>query len=103
MSKKCPRCGNTDCTIPEVEHHGEQWLHCLICGRTSKESRFNDVTVFDRITASPEVLAEEFVEMRYDRVAVDYRHYSMLTGEIYNSREEAFAATVEKLKEVCDE
>jgi hypothetical protein len=46
------------------------------------------------------VLAEEFVEMMYDRVAGDYRYYSMLTGEFYNSREEAIAATVAKLKEV---
>jgi hypothetical protein len=59
-------------------------------------------TLFDRITASPEVLAEEFVEMMYDRVAGDYRYYSMLTGEFYNSREEAIAATVAKLKEVAD-
>ena len=56
-------------------------------------------TLFATITASPEVLAEEFVEMMYDRVAGDYRYYSMLTGEFYNSRAEAIAATVAKLKE----
>ena len=61
MSKKCPKCGNVNCTIPKMEHHGEQWLSCLICGQTSRKSRFNDVTLFDRITASLEVLAEKLV------------------------------------------
>lgn len=63
---------------------------------------FEPITVFHSITSSPEVLAPEFVEMMYDRVAGDYRYYSILTGEFYNSREEAIAATVAKLKEVCD-
>lgn len=52
---------------------------------------------------SNEELAEEFVDMMYDRVAGDYRYYSMLTGEFYNSRKEAIAATVAKLKEVYNE
>jgi hypothetical protein len=65
----------------------------------AKRRREKNKTLFKKITSSPEVLAEEFVEMMYDRVAGDYRYYSMLTGEFYNSREEAIVATVEKLKE----
>lgn len=57
-------------------------------------------TVFNRIMASPEVLAVEFVGMMYDRVSGEYRYYSMLTGEFYSSYEEAIAATVARLKEV---
>ena len=89
MSKlKCPKCRS--------EYLGVRTdNYCLSCG-------WNNYTVFHEITASPEVLAEEFVEMMYDRVAGDYRYYSMLTGEFYNSREEAIAATVAKLMEVCD-
>jgi hypothetical protein len=59
-------------------------------------------TLFDRITASPEALAVEFVGMMYDRVSGEDRYYSMLTGDFYNSYEEAIAATVEKLKEVVE-
>lgn len=100
MSKKCPRCGNTDCTIPEVEHHGERWLHCLICGRTSRESRFNDVTVFDRITSSPEVLAPTMIWEDYDWCVF---RSNIIEGGEFDTREDAIAATVAKLKEVCDE
>ena len=60
-------------------------------------------TIFDQITASPEVLAPEFVGMMYNRVWGDYLNYSMLTGEWYETHAEAIAATVAKLKEVCDE
>lgn len=57
-------------------------------------------TLFDRITASPEVLAPEFVGMMYNRVCGDYLNYSMLTGEWYATHAEAIAATVARLKEV---
>lgn len=57
-------------------------------------------TLFDRITTSPEVLAEEFVEKTYDRIEVEYRYYSMLTGDFYDTEAEAIAATVAKLKKV---
>jgi hypothetical protein len=63
---------------------------------------FEPITVFDRITASPEVLAVEFVGMMYDRVSGEDRYYSMFTGEFYNSYAEAIAATVAKLKEVAE-
>jgi hypothetical protein len=104
MSKKCKEChhidydefGCTGCSLKGICNIDENQEAC---------SEFTPIfvyreTLFDRITASPEVLAEEFVEMMYDRVAGDYRYYSMLTGEFYNSSEEAIAATLEKLKEV---
>lgn len=47
------------------------------------------------------MLASEFVGMMYDRVSGEDRYYSMLIGEFYDSYEEAIAATVAKLKEVC--
>jgi hypothetical protein len=59
-------------------------------------------TVFDRITKSIDTLAVEFVGMMYDRVSGEDRYYSMLTGDFYNSYNEAIAATVAKQKEVCN-
>ena len=101
MSKKCPKCGNIDCTIPKMEHHGETWLSCLICGQTSRESRFLPVSVFDRITASPEVLAPFLVfHNRIYKGRTKY-HSAVIGGE-FDSYEEAVAATVERLKEVAE-
>ena len=96
----CPKCGNPN---THVERRPDGFCYCPDCQHRWKigESQPKP-TIFDRITASPEVLAPEFVEMMYDRVAGDYRYYSMLTGDFYNSREKAIAATVAKLKEVAD-
>lgn len=95
-------CKNCKSISVEYEDYcgGTSYYRCKTCGQWGDKDKFTQPTVFDRLTASPEVLAEEFVEMMYDRVAGDYRYYSMLTGEFYNSREEAIAATVEKLNEV---
>ena len=55
-------------------------------------------TVFDKITESVESLAEELVDTLFDRLTHDYRNYSILTAEFYNSRTEALTATIEELK-----
>jgi hypothetical protein len=101
MSKMiCNICGS-DRIVEDGYYGGTTFAECEICNANGDiDFIAHYETLFDRITASPEVLAEEFVEMMYDRVAGDYRYYSMLTGEFYNSREEAIAATIEKLKEV---
>jgi hypothetical protein len=65
-----------------------------------KSWRKKKQSLFQQITASPEVLAPEFVGMMYNRVCGDYLNYSMLTGEWYATHAEAIAATVAKLKEV---
>lgn len=83
---KCPKCGS--------EYYGVRAdNYCLSCGYRG------DKTVFDHITESEEALAEEFVDSMYDRVACEYRYYSMLTAEFYNNRAEAIAATLEELKQ----
>jgi hypothetical protein len=59
-------------------------------------------TVFQRITASPEVLAPYFVEKQPDKWDDDdYPYYSYLTKEWYATEDKAIAATVAKLKEVA--
>jgi hypothetical protein len=60
------------------------------------------LTVFDKITESAEKLAEEFVDALYDRVACEYRYYSMLTAEFYDTRAEALIATIVELKKECN-
>lgn len=64
-------------------------------------------TIFQEITASPEVLAEEFVEP-YTRWGEDGHletlwrsNFRELSGMLFDTREEAISATVNKLKEVA--
>jgi hypothetical protein len=86
-------------TREEIEHPYANLAVMLEDKRKKAEQMSN--TVFHHITASPEVLAEKFIGLIFDhRFTSKYRYYSMLTGEFYNSREEAHAATVAKLKEV---
>lgn len=98
MSKKCPSCGNKEIIIDNYD-----FAYCITCEMYDMVEKFPEQTIFDRITKSVDTLAEEFVGMMYDRVSGEYRYYSMLTGEFYNSYEEAIAATVIKLKEVCND
>lgn len=96
MIKECPFCRS----IRIVETLKGSTSICLAC-----ESIWGDKskpTLFDRITNSVDTLAVEFVGMMYDRVFGEDKYYSMLTGEFYNNREEAHAATVTKLKEVAE-
>ena len=66
----------------------------------------NNMTVFDRITTSPEVLAEKLVFqfIGYDGNGLFHGYWkSTITDWDYNTKSEAIAATVAKLKEVADE
>jgi hypothetical protein len=98
-------CKNCKSVAVEYEDYcgGTSYFRCKTCGMRGNKDKFTQVTVFDHITASPEVLAEKFIGLIFDhRFTSKYRYYSMLTGEFYNSREEAHAATVAKLKEVTE-
>lgn len=55
-------------------------------------------TLFDKITASHEVLAPYFVVADFDEPFLPW--FSTLTNESFETYEEAIAATVAKLKEV---
>ena len=93
MSNKCHECVNFNGVSYCRFRHDGTWGGAQACGAFEK----NKTTVFDRITASPEVLAEKLV----------YCHISGWTSCFINfhtfDRAEAIAATVAKLKEVCDE
>lgn len=98
----------TDCVLSSIDYdkdfppgfcpHSGGVVCWKKCETTEKKS-----TLFELITASPEVLAPEFVGTMYNRVCCNYLNYSMLTGEWYATHSEAIAATVAKLKEVTDE
>lgn len=94
----CVKCQNRT-VVGTCEHTGITNTNIPACSKFEPKKP----TLFSRITASEEVLAPEFVEMMYDRVSGDYRYYSMLTGEFYNSKPEAIAATLARLKEVCND
>lgn len=119
MSKTCKDC--LHCSIEgagEVYCSGMPWHYPFGGSDTTaldKEAcehflERDKPTVFDRITASPEVLAEKLVYcVKFVTVGGKGfdRWYSTLLPfdkDIYfYSREKAIAVTVEKLKEVCDE
>ena len=87
---KCPKCGSEYFEVREDDT-------CLSCG-------WQRNTVFDRITASPEVLAEKLV---YHIILTDcmnrnrgYWRSTFFPCNKYLTKEKAIAATVAKLKEV---
>lgn len=100
MSKRiCQKCKSTN--VVEVgTYGGTTYYRCETCHHLGEKDEFTEMTVFDRITASREVLAWEFVDAMYNRMLCEYRYYSMLTGDWYETGEEAHAATVERLNEV---
>jgi hypothetical protein len=63
--------------------------------------RKNKQTLFERITQSPEVLAEKLVYHGITSWDDDF-YASTICDEIYNTKAEAIAATVAKLKEVAE-
>lgn len=92
----CPMCKN-----PNYQDLGNGNLGCPECGYA-----WSMPTVFDRITSSPEVLAEtlvftsHFEDCHYRARA--WKSVFFLQNR-YGTKEEAIAATVAKLKEVCDD
>lgn len=78
----------------------------MCCACRHKWRDVESSSVFDHITASPEVLAEEFVEP-YTRWGEDgypetlwRSNFRELSGMLFDTKEEAITATVGKLKEV---
>jgi hypothetical protein len=113
MSKKCPKCESI-AVVYEDYVGGTSFYRCQTCGY--RGSDFALPTVFDCITASPEVLAEKFVyetqEFFYDddhKPIPNHTYYvslllvSEVTGRkiYFETREQAVAATVARLKEVA--
>lgn len=114
MSKKCPWC-KVNVYLTELKH----WYKCPECQTEFPERAFpKEITLFDRITASPEVLAKKLVNktaIRTSETVYDHRgrgigvkYYieevwkSTITEDTYISETEAIAATLARLKEVAE-
>lgn len=119
MSKRfCKKCKSTN-VVEEGYYCGTTYYNCKTCHHLGEKDEFPEMTVFHRITESPEVLAEKLVykaaiktsRTMYDRygrgVGVKYDieevWKSTITEDTYTGKSEAIAATVAKLKEICDD
>lgn len=99
----CKRCKSTK--VVEFGYYGgTTYYRCEICHHLGEKDEFPEVTVFDRITASPEVLAPNFVveviaEYLTAKFVTGYRS-TIIPGKIWEYESEAIAATVARLEEL---
>lgn len=98
----CPKCGNPN---THVERRPNGFCYCPDCQHRWKiEESQPKPTLFDRITASPEVLARKVVYPVFDygnSIGVKIRGYkSPFLDDIYPTWNLAFEKTLAKLKEV---
>ena len=120
MSSDKFHCANghclTDCALSSIDYDKDlPPRFCPYSGRVvcwkKRETTEKRPRLFDKITVSPEVLAEKFVFSRGERYCRRRRcetvcyevWWSALTGEEYKSKAEAIAATVAELKGGEDE
>lgn len=104
----CKRCKSTN-VVAYGYYGGTTYYSCKNCQDWGEKDEFPEATLFDRITASPEALGKEFVEP-YTRWGEDGHletlwrsNFRELSGMLFDTEEETIAATVDKLKEVCNE
>jgi hypothetical protein len=99
MSKKCPKCGSDNFKVVSKYVDGGIGCKCNDCGEL-----FMLLTLFANITASPEVLADKLVycikDFFYCTSGKVVRWTSTISDWDYDTKAEAIAATVAKLKEV---
>jgi hypothetical protein len=115
---KCPKCGDNHATQLMV---WMDWCYILKCEKCGQQYMFPtevQKTVFDQITASPEVLVEKLVystHIKRKKPLYDWKRRqiankwflcgvwkSSVTDETYSTKAEATAATLAKLKELVD-
>lgn len=102
-------CKNCKSTAVEYEDYcgGTSYYRCKTCGQRGDKDKFTQQTVFHRITASPEVLAENLVysfnlyrNTSDERVKQKHWSSSLTEDYAFETKKEAIAATVAKLKEL---
>lgn len=105
---RCKICKSTDVRVYTPGIFGDSRHKCNSCGEISFTTDFVEPTVFDRITSSPEVLAENIVVPIIVEYSGDVLWVSPLLQKdtskratFFDSKEESIAATVAKLKEVA--
>lgn len=107
IKRICGKCGSRK--VADIgSYGGSSFFRCETCGQFGMSEKFPRMTVFQQITQSPEVLVEEFVEP-YTRWGEDgyletrwRTNFRELSGMLFDTKEEAIAATVAKLKEEAE-
>lgn len=103
---QCPACGFVGVDIEQWcnDDHGLYWetfFKCQKCGRKTKDTEwhvYKEPTVFETITASPEVLAEKLVfVIRCEADPSLAGWTSHVVQSVFETREKAIAATVAEL------
>ena len=96
----CPECGSYMFSYEHTEDNDWQLCTCERCGCSGTPNEFLYNSVFARITASLEALAEKLIHNHYDSdYGLRMYHSTIITDKWFASYREAFSATVEKLKE----
>lgn len=91
----CRRC-KSSVVVPW--NNVKDFYKCMNCGAMGYTEKFPEKTIFDTITASPEELAEKLV---YD---IERAWYStIIPNKGWTMRTAAIAATIARLKEVCND
>lgn len=100
----CSKCNNL--TV-EYEDYcgGTSYYRCKTCNHWGSKDEFNEATLFNTITVSPDVLSEKFVYCERPESFCECASWrSVILGDIsFAKREEAIKATLEKLMEVHSE
>ena len=95
----CKRCKSAN-VVMDGTYCGTAYYRCETCHHLGDKDEFPEATLFARITASPEVLAEKLVYSIKIISGCEIMYSSNVLDVCYNSREKAIRATVAKLKEV---
>lgn len=98
----CGKCRSRK-VVDAGSYAGSSFYKCEDCGQLGMCEKFPKMTIFHQITASPEVLAPHFVFLKalfVTNINPQQQWISTLTEEVYPTKAEAIAATVERLKEV---
>lgn len=101
-------CGRCKSSVVVPWNNVKDFYKCMNCSAMGYAEKFPEKTLFDRITASPEVLAEKLVycekwtiTSEHPEKGKEHEYWSTpFVDDLYPTKEQAIAATVEKLKEV---
>ena len=98
-------CGRCKSSVVVPWNNVKDFYKCMNCSAMGYAEKFPEKTVFDHITASPEVLAPHFVYRKWSESKGCWDWYSTIIKDNaipFKDKSEAYTATVAKLKEVAE-
>lgn len=98
-NKTCGECKHLNRELAFCRACGAKWISIKDATNCKYFEQIQPPTLFDRITGSPETLAQELVTLDCDGW---WAYIGIGKRESYLTREEAIAATVARLKEVAE-